>query len=242
MPFALGLHDSLRARERRLAVELAAGDSLESVLDRLLIAVESSAETDLLTSILLLDPDGRRLRHAASPSLPASYCDAIDGAEIGPEAGSCGTAAYLGHAVYVTDIETDDLWKDYRDLALDHGLRACWSTPIRDAAGAVLGTFAIYHLTPRSPTPDEVNSIRLISGHVAQAIIHSRTAGDMTIGDMAALPSEARFRSYADKLDRLAGMVSSPKLADALKAVAEDCRTLVDNVRGDPDSDDYSRN
>lgn len=234
MPFALGLHDSLRDRERKFAVELAAGDSLESVLDRHLIAVEAAAETDLLTSILLLDQDGKRLRHAAAPSLPRSYCDAIDGGEIGPEAGSCGTAAYLGHAVYVTDIATDDLWKDYRDLALDHGLRACWSTPIRDADGKVLGTFAVYHLTPRCPTPNEVNSIRLITRHVAQAIVHSRTDGETTIADMDGLPSEARFRSYAAKLDRLAGMVSSPKLAEALKAVAEDCRNLVGNVRGDP--------
>jgi len=234
MPFALRLHDTLRNRERQFPVELAAGDSLESVLDRHLIAVEASAETDLLTSILLLDLDGKRLRHAAAPSLPRSYCDAIDGAEIGPEAGSCGTAAYLGHAVYVTDIATDDLWKDYRDLALDHGLRACWSTPIRDAEGAVLGTFAVYHLTPRSPTPEEVNSIRLIAGHVAQAIVHSRTAGETTISDLAAQPSEARFNSYADKLDRLAGMVASPKLAEALKAVAGDCRKLVENVRGEP--------
>jgi GAF domain-containing protein len=242
MPFALRLHDTLRNRERQFADELAAGDSLETVLERHLIAVEASAETDLLTSILLLDPDGKRLRHAAAPTLPASYCEAIDGAEIGPEAGSCGTAAYLGHAVYVTDIETDDLWKDYRDLALDHGLHACWSTPIRDAAGAVLGTFAIYHLTPRSPTPDEDNSIRLITSHVAQAIIHSRAADGTAVPEMDALPSEARFRSYANKLERLADMVSSPKLAEALKAVAADCRALVANVRGDPNSRDHSRN
>ena len=233
MPFALRLHDSLRNRERNFADELAAGDSLESVLDRHLIAVEASAETDLLTSILLLDHDGKRLRHAAAPSLPKSYCEAIDGAEIGPEAGSCGTAAYLGHAVYVTDIATDDLWKDFRDLALDHGLRACWSTPIHDMQGAILGTFAVYHLTPRSPTPDEVNSIRLIASHVAQAIVHSRSDGEGTVPETVERTSEIRFRAYADKLDLLAAMVSSPKLAGALKAVAEDCRTLVENVRGD---------
>jgi hypothetical protein len=142
----------------------------------------------------------------------------------------------------VTDIATDELWKDYRDLALDHGLRACWSTPIRDTGGSVLGTFAIYHLTPRSPTPEEVNSIRLITSHVAQAIIHSRTGGEGRMPEMGELTSEIRFRSYADKLDRLAGMVSSPKLSEALKAVAEDCRKLVDNVRGDPNSHNHRRN
>ena len=195
-----------------------------------MIAVEASAETDLLTSILLLDADGRRLRHAAAPSLPKSYCDAIDGGEIGPEAGSCGTAAFLGHAVYVTDIATDQLWKDYRDIALEHGLRACWSTPICDGAGSVLGTFAVYHLSPRSPTRDEVDAIRLITGHVAQAIICSRNGGEGTMAEFGEPTPEIRFHSYADKLERLADMVSSPKLAEALKAVAEDCRNLVVNV------------
>ena len=235
MPFAVRLHDSLRDRERKLADEFAAGDSLSTILDRHLIAVEASAETDLLTSILLLDPDGKRLRHAAAPSLPKSYCDAIDGAEIGPEAGSCGTAAYLGHAIYVTDIGTDELWEDYRDVALDHGLRACWSTPIRDFAGSVLGTFAIYHLSPRSPTREEVDAIRLITDHVAQAIMRGRGGGEKSAADDGQLAPEVRFHAYADKLERLSGQVSSPKLAEALKAVADDCRQLVENVRGDRD-------
>lgn len=227
MPFAVRLHDSLRDRGSQVADEIAAGDSLSMVLNRHLIAIEASAETDLLTSILLLDPDGKRLRHAAAPSLPKSYCDSIDGAEIGPEAGSCGTAAYLGHAVYVTDIATDRLWKDYRDLALEHGLSACWSTPILDPAGSVLGTFAIYHLSPRSPTREEVEAIRLITDHVAQAILHSRAGGGAAVPDSVELAPEIRLHAYADKLDRLSGLVSSPKLAEALKAVADDCRKLV---------------
>lgn len=257
MPFALQLQESLWNRENHVAREFAAGDSLGDVLSRHLIAVETAAETDLLTSILLLE-GGMRLRHAAAPSLPRSYCEAIDGGEIGPEAGSCGTAAYLGHAVYVSDIATDDLWKDYRDVALEHGLRSCWSTPILDVDGAILGTFAIYHLTPRSPTLDEVEAIRLITRHVAQAIMRSRlpvggshgewndqseSAGPhLVIGndgqesDWRADPgSEMRFEAYADKLDRLAEMVTTPKLAEALKAVAADCRNLVRNVRGDCD-------
>lgn len=260
MPFALQLQESLRNREDHVAREFAAGDSLGDVLSRHLIAVETAAETDLLTSILLLE-DGMRLRHAAAPSLPRSYCEAIDGGEIGPEAGSCGTAAYLGHAVYVSDIATDELWKDYRDVALEHGLRSCWSTPILDVGGAILGTFAIYHLTPRSPTLDEVEAIRLITRHVAQAIMRSRfPAGDSHgAGDnrpkseglhlvadddgqeptgLAEPASEIRFEAYADKLERLAEMVTTPKLKEALKAVAADCRNLVRNVRNNRKTDD----
>ena len=137
------------------------------------------AETDsyILTSILLLDGD--RLRTGAAPTLPPAYCEAIDGSAIGPRAGSCGTAAYSALPVYVTDIATDPLWADYKQLALPHGLRACWSTPIFDDQAAVLGTFAVYQLTPRGPTPDEIAAITTITDHVARAIMWSRSARDL---------------------------------------------------------------
>src|SRR5262249_37667550 len=106
-------------------------------------------------SILLLDPDGLRLRHGAAPSLPKSYVDAIDGASIGPVAGSCGTAAYRNEPVIVGDIAADPLWADYRDLALPHGLRAGWSTPVRASDGRVLATVAIYARQPGRPTASQ---------------------------------------------------------------------------------------
>ena len=108
--------------------------------------------------------------HGAAPSLPKVYCDAIDGIAIGPNVGSCGTVAYLGHAIFVTDIATDPLWQDFRELALAHGLRACWSTPIRDENGRLIGTFAVYYREARAPTADEREAIRRIS-HRAAAII-----------------------------------------------------------------------
>src|SRR5437868_5715985 len=128
MPFASELRDSLRLRDSQVPWELTDGHSLEHVLNRHLIAVEEMADGNILTSVLLLSSDGKRLGHAAAPNLPPSYCEAIDGSEIGPRAGSCGTAAFLGRPIYVTDIETDPLWDEYRDIALPHGLRACWST------------------------------------------------------------------------------------------------------------------
>lgn len=131
--------------------------------------------------------DGDRLRHAAAPKLPSSYCSAIDNAKIGPSAGSCGTAAYCGHPIYVTDIATDTLWDDYRDIATKHGLRACWSTPISDDRGQVMGTFAIYHLTSRSPTRDEVKAIQSITDHVARAIMWSNSAN----GEAGGRPARA---------------------------------------------------
>src|SRR5688572_10361520 len=116
MAFAHHLRDALTDRGNEVGREFAAGETLETVLSRHLLTVERAADTEMLTSILLLEKDAKHLRHGAAPSLPKDYCDAIDGLAIGPSVGSCGTAAYTGRAVYVTDVATDPLWKDFRDL------------------------------------------------------------------------------------------------------------------------------
>ena len=150
-------------------LELAIGDSpLETTLSELIKIVEDSSRTGVLGSILLLD--GNHLRHGAAPSLPKAYCEALDGAEIGPCVGSCGTAAYLGAAVFVTDIAEDPLWSDYRELAMSHGLRACWSTPIFTRGRKVLGTFAMYHREPREATMRDLMLVDLVTQTAALVI------------------------------------------------------------------------
>lgn len=160
-------------------LELAIGDSpVEDTLGELIRLVEESSQTGVLGSILLLDQDGRHLRHGAAPSLPKAYCEAIDGAEIGPCVGSCGTAAWRGRPVFVSDIENDPLWQDFKDLALAHGLRACWSTPILTAGPKVIGTFAMYHREPREATVRDLVLVDLVT-HTAALIIdrkHAREA------------------------------------------------------------------
>jgi len=156
-------------------LELAIGDSpLETTLGELIRIVEASSRTGMLGSILLLDQDGKHLRHGAAPSLPPSYMAAIDGAEIGPCAGSCGTAAYMGAAVFVSDIATDPLWADYKELALSHGLRACWSIPILTRGRKVLGTFAMYHREPREPTIRDLMLVDLVTQTAALVIDRER--------------------------------------------------------------------
>jgi GAF domain-containing protein len=173
----LSLAIRLKDRLKRLdaVVEAQAGSSrdTETALGELLLAFEDSVERDLLASVLLLSPDGKHLLHGAAPSLPPAYCQAIHGCTIGPAVGSCGTAAYVGHAIFVTDIASDPLWVDFRELALSHGLRACWSTPIRDAEDRLLGTFAVYYREPRAPTVEERDAIARIS-HRAAGIIALR--------------------------------------------------------------------
>ncbi|HYV28607.1 MAG TPA: GAF domain-containing protein, partial [Candidatus Eisenbacteria bacterium] len=145
--------EALVAGEKRLLEMIARGSSLSSVLDALCRFGEEMSG-NVLVSILLVSPDGKTLRHGAAPSLPKSYTEAIDGGLIGPRAGSCGTAAYRKERVIVSDIATDPLWEQYSHLAMEHGLRACWSTPIFSKTREVMGTFALYSREPGSPTPE----------------------------------------------------------------------------------------
>ncbi|MER6074526.1 SpoIIE family protein phosphatase [Streptomyces sp. NPDC001817] len=149
-------HAHLLAAEQRVLLEQIARDApLDAILHGMATAIEELSP-DMLVSVLLVDPDGQRLRHGTGPRLPDFYNEAVDGAPIAEGVGSCGTTAFRREPVIVTDIATDPLWKDYRDLALRAGVAACWSTPIKDADGRLLGTFAMYHRTPKAPTDKDL--------------------------------------------------------------------------------------
>lgn len=115
-----------------------------------------------LKDLALLDPslkfsvlqlkNGRYLHHLAASGLSVNYIDAIDGIEIGPSAGSCGTAAYRKSFVGVDDIQTHPYWADYKEVAAESGLASCWSLPILSGQGKVFGTIALYSDKPQSAT------------------------------------------------------------------------------------------
>lgn len=141
-----GAPDSLENIQKEFLTAIALGHSLDRITIALCKRVEALAP-DCICSILQVD-EHRRLKTLAAPSLPLDYVEAVDGIEIGPTVGSCGTAAYFGCPIEVTDIASDPLWAAYKELALSLGLRACWSSPI-SANGRVVGTFAFYFSQPR---------------------------------------------------------------------------------------------
>jgi PAS domain S-box-containing protein len=154
------------AGQKRVLGLLVQGAPLADVLDATCEVIEGQGWDRLIATVLLLDEDGERLRSVAGRRAPADYARAVDGLRIGPCAGSCGTAAYRGEPVVVSDIAVDPLWAvipDIRDLALGHGLRACSSTPFFSSQGKVLGTFAVYYPTPRCPSSEEMRLVDILT-------------------------------------------------------------------------------
>ncbi|MBI4161190.1 MAG: PAS domain S-box protein [Acidobacteria bacterium] len=188
--------EMLLAGQKRVLELQARGEALPAVLTELARAIDG-LQAGMRSTILLLDEEAGRLRHGAAPNLPEEYNRAIDGMAIGPEAGSCGTAAFLGKRVIVTDTFTDPLWKNFRRLARKFGLRACWSHPILSGAGKVLGTFAMYHPQPYRPGEWEL-------GLVEQAAYLAGVAIENTRASAALKRSEAALRSSHHILQDLA--------------------------------------
>lgn len=165
-------------------------EPLAVVLDELVRFAERLAP-DMRSSILLADPACGVLRNAAAPSLPTAFTSAIDRLPIADGVGSCGTAAARRELVIVSDIARSPLWNGYAELAAEHGICACWSVPLIDSAGTLLGTCAMYYSQPRAPTPAEEDSIRVI-GNLASLVIQRHR-------DEALLRvSEARYRQLAE--------------------------------------------
>ncbi|MCZ8548402.1 EAL domain-containing protein [Mesorhizobium qingshengii] len=204
--------DVLRNGQAHILEMIAMSAPLEAVLDRLMRLVESQL-TGIFGSVLLLDKDGRHLRHGAAPSLAKDYTNAIDGVAIGPKVGSCGTAVYRRESVIVADIVQDPLWEDYRELVSAFGYRSCWSTPILSHQGTVLGVFAMYSMTVREPAEAETRLIDFTT-HIAGIAIERKLAEDqihfMANHDvLTGLPNRALLEDrlsqailYAQRYDR----------------------------------------
>src|SRR5206468_11514404 len=100
----------------------------------------------------------------------------------------------------------DPLWDRYSRLALEHGLRACWSTPIFSTTRDVMGTFALYSREPRSPTPEQLNLIEQMTHLAAVAIERERAAEALHASEHLA---RGQVEALTRTLDALA-MESAP--------------------------------
>ena len=204
----------------RVALELLAGGApLEKVLTAIVMLIEELSP-GTIASVLLLDDRGQHLKHGAAPNLPESYNRTIDGAAIGPKAGSCGTAAFRREAVLVKDIANDPLWLLYRHLVEPHGLLACSSFPILSSDGRVLGTFAVYYRERRVPDPASRELIER-AAHVAGIAIERRQLDDQLRklpGRLEEAREEERTNIAREIHDELGQSLTALKLDIALVA------------------------
>src|SRR5262245_27796857 len=185
---------SLGAGQGRILEMIAAGAPAGETL-RALAALIESTSTGMLASILLLDPDGVRVRYGGASRALEAYCRFIDGLPIGPRAGSCGTAMHRRKTVIVEDIARSPLWVEYRDVAAAHGLRACWSTPILDAEDRALGSFALYFRKRGRPAQRHRALIERATHLAAIAIARSRADRERELLTRELGRRESMFRS-----------------------------------------------
>src|SRR5580692_4874393 len=178
------------------------GASLNEVLTTITRLIEAHS-TGMLCSIFLLDEDNLHLRYGVAASLPETYRAATDGICSGPDVGSCGTAAYLRQPVFVSDIASDPRWVEFRDVALQSGLRAAWSTPIMSHHGNVLGTFGMYYSEVRQPGPSEIQLIDNAGRIAGIAIERDRSQTALTRAFEQIEKSEAQLRHIVDAIPQM---------------------------------------
>lgn len=189
----------LRAQSEILEM-VAANKPLHSIFQRLTKLNDALTE-NVHSSILLLDEERRKFAEAIATSIPQDYSKLLIGIEIGDNIGSCGTACYRGETVIVDDIENDPKWAPFVDLVLPFGFRSCWSSPIISKDGSVLGSFALYSKSVRTPTTLEIELVEMSTRLASIAIDnHTTLRAIRTAAESDPLTGLTNRSSFSEKL------------------------------------------
>ena len=199
--------NTLLSHQQDILSKIALGLPFEDVLDEICLSIEELIdENSAKCSILSLNKG--KLLHCAAPNIDDEYCQAINGVHIGPNVGSCGTAAYLGERVIVEDIAKSPLWADFKEIALQFGLQSCWSTPIISTKSNILGTFAIYHDKPKKPSSFELELIDYFVHFTSIALEknHEYIKANQLINDLE--KSNEKFEAFTKVMPDLTLIIS----------------------------------
>jgi len=148
----------LQQGQRAVLESIATDTALPSVL-REIAGIIQEQIADARCSVVLIDQQRRCLRHGAAPALPDGFNRALDGAPLDEHAGAGGQACARRERVIAADLAGDERWPAFQELALAHGIRACWYQPIVGADGGVLGAFGVHHEEARVPGAAELTLV-----------------------------------------------------------------------------------
>jgi PAS domain S-box-containing protein len=228
--------ETLLAGEKRLLEMVAGCHSMSEILEAICRLIENTA-SGCYCSVVLVDPSGTNWERGAAPSLPASYMRSAMciGRPVNPDTGPCAMAAYLNEQVIATDLTTETRWPEWRPMALEHGLRSCWSTPISSAAGKVLGTFALYYSEPSTPTALHKSLIEQFT-HIARIAIERRLSEETLSRVRSELAHVARVQSLGVLTASIAHEVNQP-----LSGIITNASTCLRMLAANPPNIDGAR-
>ncbi len=190
----------------RILEMIASGEIASKVYDEIALMYEAR-HIGMRCSLLELK-DGILL-HGGAPSMPKEYCDAVHGLQNGPSVGSCGTSTYLGRRILVEDIDTDPKWAKIKHVALPHGMRSCWSQPIKNSSGKVLGAFGMYYNHPALPNEEESEDLK--SAARLASIVMERDQATKRIRELAYIDELTGIANRTSFYERLENLISISK-------------------------------
>ena len=170
----INLNTRLLAHQQNILTKLALGSSLNEILETICLSIEELFN-DKTVKCSILTLEDNKLYTIASPSLPIEYANIMHGIKIGEAVGSCGTAAYTKSPVFVEDISKSELWSGFKHITEQFSLESCWSTPILSITSDIIGTFAIYHESPKIASKENIELINHFA-HLSSIAFDKNTA------------------------------------------------------------------
>jgi diguanylate cyclase (GGDEF)-like protein/PAS domain S-box-containing protein len=193
----------LDIRERKAAGVRAAGEReiLERIAANAPLHAIMAAAAETITRIApilhpalyVLDEGRNEFELLAAPGLPDSFREDVSRIGFSDFEQQSMASGAIEETVCVANIGTSPMWAEQRKRAFEHGYSGCWSMPIEDADGRVIGAFAVYLAGPRVSILHYLELFDRIGQLAGIAITRKRAERALQL-------SEKRFRRLFEKV------------------------------------------